>query len=139
LRTTLMPINRRYPLAELIIALRRYPLPPRRRITIEYTLIKGVNDSVRDARGLARVLRGIPVKVNLIPMNPIEKSDFGMPERESVDGFQDVLREAGYSVFVRRQRGDEIDAACGQLALRGAEPKVRRLPTLTPRGASHHG
>src|SRR5207302_8965546 len=71
-RTRLMPINKKYPLAELISALRAYPLPKRRRITIEYTLVEGKNTSVDDAKKLVRLLRGIPVKVNLIPMNPIE-------------------------------------------------------------------
>jgi 23S rRNA (adenine2503-C2)-methyltransferase len=127
LRSSLMPINRRYPLAELIAALQRYPLPTRRRITIEYTLIQGVNDGDSEARALARVLRGIPVKINLIPMNPIADSPFSMPSDARVEAFQSLLRGQGYSVFVRRQRGDDIDAACGQLALRGAQPKKRRL------------
>src|SRR5262249_4435495 len=71
-RTRLMPINKKYPLAELMDALRAYPLPPRRRITIEYTLVAGKNDTIEEAKRLARLLRGVPVKVNLIPMNPIE-------------------------------------------------------------------
>jgi 23S rRNA (adenine2503-C2)-methyltransferase len=128
LRSSLMPINRRYPLAELVAALKRYPLPPRRRITIEYTLIQGVNDGAAESRALARVLRGIPVKINLIPMNPVDGTPYQMPNVEQVEAFQSALRASGYSVFVRRQRGDDIDAACGQLALRGARRKIRRLP-----------
>lgn len=137
LRSALMPINRRYSLAELIAALRRYPLPPRRRITIEYTLIRGINDSEREARALGRLLRGIPVKVNLIPMNPIADSPYETPAPEAVERFQSTLRAQGYSVFVRKRRGDEIDAACGQLALKGVEAKRRRLPTLPAQGSSH--
>ncbi len=137
MRSDLMPINRRYPLAELIAALKRYPMPPRRRITIEYTLIQGINDGPTEARALARVLRGVPVKINLIPMNPIAGTPFQMPAPERIDAFQNVLREAGYSVFVRRQRGDEVNAACGQLALHGAEPKRRRLPTVPSADEDH--
>ena len=74
---------------------------------------------------LAKLLRGLPVKVNLIPMNPIEASTLGPPEMSGVLGFQQVLCEAGYSCFIRRRRGDDVAAACGQLALLGAKPKVR--------------
>lgn len=138
LRSRLMPINRRYPLAELMASLRRYPLPPRRRITIEYTLIDGVNDGDSEARALAKLLRGLPVKVNLIPMNPIDSSELRMPTRERVERFQELLRAEHYSVFVRRQRGDDVSAACGQLAMRDATRKVRRLP-VTPPQANDHG
>lgn len=124
-RSALMPINRRYPLAELMKALRAYPLKPRRRITIEYTLVANKNDDVTEARKLARLLRGLPVKINLIPMNPIDASALGPPGRERVDAFQRVLTEAGYSCFVRRVRGDDVSAACGQLVLIGAKPKVK--------------
>ncbi len=124
-RTHLMPINRKYPLATLMDALRAYPLPPRRRITIEYTLVAGKNDTALEARKLVKLLRGLPVKVNLIPMNPIEASTLGPPEMSGVLGFQRILCEAGYSCFIRRRRGDDVAAACGQLALLGAKPKVR--------------
>lgn len=124
-RTRLMPINKKYPLTELLPALRDYPLPKRRRITIEYTLIRGKNDSLEDARKLTKVLRGIPVKINLIPMNPIEASSLTPAEGSGVMAFQRVLVEAGYSCFIRRRRGDDVSAACGQLALLGAKPKVR--------------
>ncbi len=124
-RTRLMPINRKYPLATLIDALRAYPLPPRRRITIEYTLVAGKNDTDVEARKLARLLRGLPVKVNLIPMKPIEASSLGPPVLAGVLAFQRVLVDAGYSCFIRRRRGDDVAAACGQLALLGAKPKVR--------------
>lgn len=124
-RTRLMPINKKYPLAKLIEGLRAYPLPKRRRITIEYTLVAGKNDATSEAKKLCTLLRGLPVKVNLIPMNPIEASTLGPPVSARTLEFQRVLLDAGYSVFIRRRRGDDVAAACGQLALLGAKPKVR--------------
>jgi len=124
-RTRLMPINKKYPLPALMAALRAYPLPPRRRITIEYTLVARKNDDPAEAKKLVKLLRGLPVKVNLIPMNPIAASSLGPPEMRGVLGFQRILCDAGYSCFIRRRRGDDVDAACGQLALLGAKPKVR--------------
>ncbi|MBX3202160.1 MAG: 23S rRNA (adenine(2503)-C(2))-methyltransferase RlmN [Labilithrix sp.] len=124
-RSRLMPINKKYPLAELMKALRAYPLPRRRRITIEYTLVAGKNDTVAEAQKLAKLLAGLPVKVNLIPMNPIEASTLGPPDMSGVLAFQRVLVGLGYSCFIRRRRGDDVSAACGQLALLGAKPKVR--------------
>jgi 23S rRNA (adenine2503-C2)-methyltransferase len=132
-RSALMPVNRRHPLGELLPALRRYPLARRRRITIEYTLIDGVNASVAQARALVKVLRGIPAKVNLIPVNAVAGEAFLPPSREAVLAFQAQLRSEGLSVFIRRTRGDDIAAACGQLALQGARPVRRALPVL-PRG-----
>lgn len=124
-RTRLMPINKKYPLATLMDALRAYPLPPRRRITIEYTLVAGKNDTAEEAKRLVKLLRGLPVKVNLIPMNPIEASTLGPPSDHGTFAFQRVLTDAGYSCFIRKRRGDDVAAACGQLALLGAKPKVR--------------
>jgi 23S rRNA (adenine2503-C2)-methyltransferase len=121
-----MPINKKYPLPVLMDALRAYPLPRRRRITIEYTLVAGKNDTTSEADKLARLLRGLPVKVNLIPMNPIEASTLGPPDMSGVLRFQKVLVSAGYSCFIRRRRGDDVSAACGQLALLGAKPKVMK-------------
>jgi 23S rRNA (adenine2503-C2)-methyltransferase len=130
-RSEIMPVNRRYPLRELMGALARYPLPRRRRFTIEYTLIDRVNDSLADADALVRLLRPIRAKVNLIPMNPVSDSPLGAPDRERVSAFQERIAGKGLSCFVRTQRGDPIAAACGQLALAGEKPKVRRtLPTL---------
>jgi 23S rRNA (adenine2503-C2)-methyltransferase len=126
-RTALVPINQRYPLAELILALRRYPLPKRRRITIEYTLIAEQNDSTKDAKKLVSLLRGLPVKVNLIPMNPIAHSELGPAPTERVHAFQKVLTDAGYLCFIRRRRGDDVAAACGQLVLLGAKPTRKFL------------
>jgi 23S rRNA (adenine2503-C2)-methyltransferase len=131
-RSALMPINRKYPLAELLPALRAYPLPKRRRITIEYTLVAGKNDTPDEARRLATLLRGLPVKINLIPMNPIEASSLGPPPPARVEAFQSVLTGAGYSCFVRRRRGDDVSAACGQLVLLGAKPKVKGFRGAEP-------
>jgi 23S rRNA (adenine2503-C2)-methyltransferase len=124
-RSAIMPVNRKYPIAELMAALREYPLPRRRRITIEYTLVAGKNDTIDQAQKVAALLRGLRVKVNLIPMNPIAASPLGPSEWGRVLAFQKVLTDAGYSCFVRRRRGDDVSAACGQLALLGAKPKVR--------------
>ncbi|MDX2051611.1 MAG: 23S rRNA (adenine(2503)-C(2))-methyltransferase RlmN [Polyangiaceae bacterium] len=116
-RDRIMPMNKRYPLAELRRALDAYPLPNRRRITIEYILIDGVNSSLEQARKLAQFLKGLRVKINLIPMNPIAASEHRAPNGATVRAFQEVLAEKGFSCFVRGRRGDEVDAACGQLAL----------------------
>jgi 23S rRNA (adenine2503-C2)-methyltransferase len=118
-RSRIVPMNRRWPLAELLAALREYPLPRRRRITIEYTLIEDVNDSLAHARALARLLRTLRVKVNLIPMNPISASALRAPAPERVAAFREALAAAGLSAFVRTRRGDDVEAACGQLALIG--------------------
>ncbi|MCS6900239.1 MAG: 23S rRNA (adenine(2503)-C(2))-methyltransferase RlmN [Polyangiaceae bacterium] len=124
-RSRLMPINRKYPLHQLLQALHDYPLPPRRRITIEYTLVSGKNDSVEEAGRLASLLHNLRVKINLIPMNPIDASPLGPPDWHRIYAFQNELIRRGYSCFIRRKRGDDVAAACGQLALRGAAPKVR--------------
>lgn len=124
-RSRILPMNRRYPIAELIAALESYPLPPRRRMTIEYTLIAGVNDSRQHADRLAELLRRLRVKVNLIPMNSIDASELHAPEPEQVAAFRERLAEAGYSCFVRTRRGDDVSAACGQLALRGVTAESR--------------
>jgi 23S rRNA (adenine2503-C2)-methyltransferase len=126
-RDRIMPLNRRYPLAELMRALRAYPLPKRRRLTIEYTLIAGVNDSARQARALGKLLAGLRVKVNLIPMNPISGSELGAPSWDRIEAFRNALAEAGLASFLRTRRGDAVAAACGQLAL---DPELgrRRLP-----------
>ena len=89
----------------------------------------GSNDTVSEARKLVRLLHDLPVKVNLIPVNPIEARDYGPPTLTGVLAFQKVLCDAGYSCFIRRRRGDDVSAACGQLALLGAKPKVRVRPT----------
>ncbi|MFK7987022.1 MAG: 23S rRNA (adenine(2503)-C(2))-methyltransferase RlmN [Sandaracinaceae bacterium] len=124
-RSALMPINRKHPLAELVEAMRRYPVPPRRKITVEYTLVRGYNDDLSDAAKLAKLLRGLRVKVNLIPMNPVPDNPLGPPPWDVVEAFHDALWDAGLPTFVRRKKGDDIAAACGQLALAGESKKVR--------------
>jgi 23S rRNA (adenine2503-C2)-methyltransferase len=114
-RDRIMPVNRRYPIKELLAACRRFPLEPRRRITFEYVLLKGVNDSVEDAHQLARLLRGIKCKVNLIPFNPFPGSEFKRPDDVAVRQFQKVLLDNHYTAPVRESRGSDISAACGQL------------------------
>jgi 23S rRNA (adenine2503-C2)-methyltransferase len=132
-RSRIMPINKRHPLASLLGALRRYPARARNILTVEYTLLQGVNDSLAQARELARLLRGLRCKVNLIPMNPVDGTPLQAPAPAVVAAFQRELRSAGLEVFVRKQRGDDIAAACGQLALKGER---RKLPVWSepPRG-----
>lgn len=120
LRSRLMPINNRYPLKELVSAMRRIPLHRGRKVTVEYVLLEGVNDSPADAREVARLLRGIPVKMNLIPFNAHEFGDFRSPPRSVADSFRDILVAAGMTTITRGRRGDDIGAACGQLSGRAA-------------------
>jgi 23S rRNA (adenine2503-C2)-methyltransferase len=114
-RSRIMPINRKWNLEMLLQAARDFPLRNRERITFEYVLLNGVNDSVAHARELIELLRGIRCKVNLIALNPGPGIDFGMPAEHSVLDFQELLAKAGVPVFVRRPRGRDIYAACGQL------------------------
>jgi len=119
-RDRIMPVNRRYPLKDLLAACRRFPLEPRRRITFEYVLLKGVNDSEDDALRLTRLLKGIKCKVNLIPFNPFPGSDFKRPDDAAVKLFQKILQDRHYTALVRESRGRDISAACGQLRERAA-------------------
>lgn len=121
-RDRIMPMNKKYPIARLMQALEGYPLPPRRRITIEYTLMDGINDSLEQADELARLLRPLRVKVNLIPMNDISDSELHAPRGARVMAFRERLAGHGYSCFVRTRRGDDVSAACGQLALQAVAP-----------------
>ncbi len=114
-RDTLMPINRTYPIPELVSVLRRFPVNPRRRITLEYVLLDGVTNTDKDAFALARIARSIPAKVNLIPLNESPDLDFKRPSENSVLRFQRILREKDVDAFVRKSRGTDISAACGQL------------------------
>lgn len=119
LRDQLVPINKKYPIAELLASAQRYieGLPDKRRkITIEYTLIDQVNDRPEHAHELAELLRDIPVKINLIPFNPFSLSNYKRVSNNALRRFQKILMDAGYTATVRTTRGDDIDAACGQLA-----------------------
>lgn len=115
IRTRIMPINKKWPLATLIDALRAYPLKNRRSFTIEYVLLKDINDSPEDARRLIKLLAGIPVKINLLPLNVHDRTEFSSPSRNRVMAFQQILRDADMSALIRTPRGQDISAACGQL------------------------
>ena len=121
IRSQLMPVNRKYPLAELIECCRSLPLPKRRRITFEYVMLRGVNHSPEDARRLSALLNGIRAKINLIPFNPHPGSLFQRPTEEETLRFQNDLRGRGHQVNVREPRGDDIQAACGQLMVESGE------------------
>jgi 23S rRNA (adenine2503-C2)-methyltransferase len=114
-RSRLMPVNRSWNLEALLAAVRRYPLAPRQRVFFEYVLLDGVNDAPQDASGLARLLHGIPSKVNLIPFNDWPGSGFRRPSLSRILGFQAVLLKAGVTTTVRWSKGEDIGAACGQL------------------------
>jgi len=116
LRNTLVPLNRKYPIHELLQACRNYPgLSNARRITFEYVMLKGVNDSIADAKALVRLLKGIPAKINLIPFNPWPGSHYECSDWEQIEKFSEVVFNAGYASPVRTPRGRDILAACGQL------------------------
>jgi 23S rRNA (adenine2503-C2)-methyltransferase len=119
-RSRLMPINRKYPLELLLDACREYRTAPGRLITFEYILIRGVNDSPDDARRLARLLHPIRAKINLIPFNPHEGCEYERPGEVAIAGFQQILVDKHYTVMVRRSKGQDISAACGQLRARSS-------------------
>ncbi len=114
-RSDLMPINRLYPLHKVLALCRRFHLKPRTRITFEYVMVEGVNDSPDDAKRLLKLLKGIPSKVNLIPLNEAPEIPFRKPPGEKVKEFQKILMEGGLTAIVRASKGGEISAACGQL------------------------
>jgi 23S rRNA (adenine2503-C2)-methyltransferase len=118
-RAALVPVNRKYPIADIIEACRRFPPARRGRITFEYVLLAGVNDSPDDARRLAALVQDLRVKVNLIPLNPAAGIPFERPSDERIDAFGRTLAERGVTVMVRKSRGRDIRAACGQLAVEG--------------------
>jgi len=126
-RTEIMPVNRNWPLAELMAALRRFPLEPRRRITFEYILLAGFNDRPGDAESLARLLAGVPAKVNLIPLNPdpVLPSWMRRPDEAAIEAFRARLESLRLTATVRRQRGHEVAAACGQLRAFDRSPHGR--------------
>ncbi len=116
LRDVLVPLNKKYPIAELMAACRSYPgVSNARRITFEYVMLKGVNDSLADARGLVKLLAGIPAKINLIPFNPWPGAPYECSDWEQIETFAEIVNRAGYASPVRTPRGRDIMAACGQL------------------------
>jgi 23S rRNA (adenine2503-C2)-methyltransferase len=119
LRDTLVPINKKYPIAMLLASVKRYlaGLPDaHRKVTIEYTLMDGINDKAEHAQELAQLLADVPCKINLIPFNAFSASDYRRVSNNRLYRFRDILVEAGYITTIRSTRGDDIDAACGQLA-----------------------
>ena len=123
-RNMLMPINRKYPMESLLEACAKYPLMPRRRITFEYILIKGINDSEEDAKRLVKLLRPIRAKINLIPFNTYQGSQFERPDESVVLKFKEILSKNNYTTIVRHSKGQDIYAACGQLSANLILPKV---------------
>lgn len=117
IRDYLMPVNRKYPLNRLIPACRAFPLPNRRMITFEYILIEGINDRVEDALRLVRLLSGIRGKINLIPLNPFPGLDMSPPSKEKINRFQNILIENHFTAIIRKSKGQDISAACGQLGV----------------------
>jgi len=125
-RSHLMPINRRYSLTKLLEACRSFPLRPRTRITFEYVLLEGVNDSPLDAKRLLNILKSIPSKINLIPLNEAPGIPFKRPSEDKIRAFQEILMKGGITAIVRASKGADISAACGQLqgkrfGVRGSE------------------
>jgi len=124
-RNELMPINRRYPIEQLLDAVRRFPLKHRQRVTFEYVLLGGVTDAPEDALHLVKLLKGIRAKVNLIPFNEAEELSYRLPSDAAIERFQQVLIENNISAFVRKNRGNDISAACGQLKKKWADEPQR--------------
>jgi len=117
LRSEIIPLNDKYPIAELLAACKRYvDVQQRRHITVEYVMLEGINDSVQDAKDLIRILKGLPTKINLIPFNPFPNTHYKCSSRNVITRFQQQLSDAGLVATVRKTRGDDIVAACGQLA-----------------------
>ena len=137
IRDEIMPINRKWNIGKLLAALRAYPLEQRRRITFEYVLLAGVNDSLRDAAQLSKLLRGLKCKVNIIPWNPHPEAPYQRPLPAVIDAFQSECKRLGLPTYLRTPRGDDIDAACGQLANRSngeaiVPLRVRKAPAAPP-------
>ena len=130
LRDQLVPINKKYPIAELLTACKRYigSQDSRRKVTVEYVMLDGVNDSDAHARELVKVLRGLPAKVNLIPFNPFPQSRYRRSSPARIERFRDILQHAGLITITRKTRGDDIDAACGQLVGKVMDRTKRNLP-----------
>ena len=120
-RNELMPINRRYPIEQLLDAIRRFPLKHRQRVTFEYVLLRGITDAPEDALHLVKLLKGIRAKVNLIPFNEAEELNYRRPPDAVVERFQQILIHHNISAFVRKNRGNDISAACGQLKKKWAD------------------
>ena len=137
LRDELVPINQKYPLKELITACREYARQgPRKHITFEYVMLDGINDSTQDARTLVRLLKNVPAKINLIPFNPFPNSDYLCSSTKTISLFKDILYKAGIVTTIRKTRGEDIDAACGQLVGK-VKDKSRRHLKLQSMDSAH--
>jgi 23S rRNA (adenine2503-C2)-methyltransferase len=133
IRDVLVPLNRKYPLAELMAAVRTYPgLTNARRVTFEYVMLKGINDSLAEARELVRLIRGIPAKINLIPFNPWPGSPYECSDWEQIEKFAEIVNRAGYASPVRTPRGRDIMAACGQLRSESVKERASARHTKLP-------
>ncbi len=130
LRDELVPLNKKYPIREVLAACKRYVGQDRRRITIEYVMLDGVNDSLEHAHELVRLLRDLPVKVNLIPFNPFPQTIYRRSSQQAVNRFRDVLMQHSLTTITRKTRGDDIDAACGQLVGRVLDKTKRTRQKL---------
>ncbi len=135
IRDEIMPINRKWNIGKLLAALKAYPLEQRRRITFEYVLLAGVNDGLEHAAQLAKLLRGVRCKVNIIPWNPHPEAPYQRPSAEAIEAFQEECKRLGMPTYLRMPRGDDIDAACGQLANRSngqaiVPLRVRKTPPI---------
>lgn len=143
LRDILVPINKKYPLKELLHVCRHYfKGDSRRRITMEYVMLDGINDQPQHARELIKILRGIPVKMNLIPFNPFPETQYKRSPKHVIDQFRHILSAAGFTTITRKTRGDDIDAACGQLVGRVEDrsyrTKQRKIPIKVEIQAANH-
>ena len=138
LRDELVPINKKYPLAELIDACRNYPnVSNAKRITFEYVMLKGVNDSLEDARDLVQLLKGVHAKINLIPFNPWPGSTYVCSEPEQIEKFADFVNQCGYASPIRRPRGQDILAACGQLKSESERLRIKERLALEAMAGGH--
>ena len=136
IRDVLVPLNRKYPIAELLAACRAYPgLSNARRITFEYVMLKGVNDSLADARELVRLMRGIPAKINLIPFNPWPGAPYECADWEQIEKFAEIVNRAGYASPIRTPRGRDIMAACGQLKSASVKERAKERMAAFPSAA----
>ena len=139
LRNELVPLNKKYPLKELFEAIREYPdLGNSKKVTFEYVMLKGVNDSIAEAKDLMRLLKGVPAKINLIPFNPWPGSQYECSDWETIENFAEVLNRAGYSSPIRTPRGRDILAACGQLRSESVKQRAsdRRKEELAAKAAA---
>lgn len=137
LRNQLVPLNRKYPIAELLAACRRYVEDgPKRRVTFEYVMLDGINDSPEQARALVKLLKNVPAKVNLIPFNPFPGTNYRTSSLLRINTFREILMTAGLITVTRKTRGDDIDAACGQLAGQVKDRTKRSIRRITSQGSN---